>query len=76
MGQGPAQAGGLRLCCDCGANTAPAENRRGRWEHFIVHDDVWAAAGMAHDGGYLCVGCIEARLGRVLRADDVGLSDE
>jgi hypothetical protein len=41
----------------------------------MVHDHVWAEAGMplselAGDGLYLCVGCLEERLGRVLtRAD-------
>jgi hypothetical protein len=45
----------------------------------MVKDDVWAAAGMppydetqepGERGGYLCIGCLEARLGRTItRAD-------
>ena len=38
----------------------------------MVHDAVWAAAGMptATPSGFLCVGCLERRLGRRLRPDD------
>ena len=53
----------------------------GTLEQFIVKDDVWIAAGMTPGkvdpktyvlvgGGFLCVGCIEARLGRRLTIDD------
>lgn len=34
----------------------------------MVHNDLWADAGMAD--GYLCVGCLESRLGRCLRSED------
>jgi hypothetical protein len=60
-------------------NTAPAI-WRGRevepalpqsWEFYWVKDKVWAAAGgMVELDGSLCVGCIEARLGRRLRRKD------
>ena len=56
-------------CVDCGVNTCPTEMGP-RAETFMVHDHVWAQAGMTEDGGHLCVGCIEARLGRQLVADD------
>jgi len=36
----------------------------------MVHDAVWTAAGLAKDDGYLCVGCLERRLGRQLVARD------
>ena len=37
----------------------------------MVHDVVWAKAGMDSDGGYLCgIGCLEKRLGRMLRPGD------
>ena len=36
----------------------------------MVHDAVWARAGMYSDGGFLCVGCLEKRLGRTLRPSD------
>jgi len=65
-------------CVDCGMNTAPSI-WRGRevepalpqsWEFYWVKDKVWAAAGMDKLDGSLCVGCIEARLGRRLRRKD------
>ena len=34
----------------------------------MVHDNLWEAAGM--DNGFLCIGCLEARLGRGLTAPD------
>jgi hypothetical protein len=36
-------------------------------EIYTVRDSVWKAAGMAPKGGCLCIGCLEARLGRELR---------
>ena len=36
----------------------------------MVHNSVWAKAGMDRDGGYLCIGCLERRLGRMLRPRD------
>jgi hypothetical protein len=42
--------------------------RLGEW--YMVHDDVWKAAGMETMGGALCIGCLEERLGRDLTADD------
>jgi hypothetical protein len=36
----------------------------------MVRNAIWKAAGMAPDGGYLCIGCLEARLGRKLSARD------
>ena len=36
-------------------------------EYFIVRDDVWP---LASDGGKLCVGCLESRIGRRLTPDD------
>jgi hypothetical protein len=71
------------VCIDCGAATAPCTGRRGcrhvgRWELYMVHDSIWITAGMpfvmvyARDGetGYLCVGCLEGRLGRQLHPQD------
>jgi hypothetical protein len=53
---------GPELCHDCGADTTT--------EYYLVHDQLRASAGMAPDGGFLCVGCIETRLGRELNAAD------
>jgi hypothetical protein len=36
----------------------------------MVHDHLWCAAGMHPDGGFLCIGCLEGRLGRGLCCDD------
>jgi hypothetical protein len=74
-------APGTAICCDCGMDTMPCPSRPGTLEQFIVKDTVWSAAGMPagkidprnHElvgGGFLCVGCIEARLGRRLTIDD------
>jgi hypothetical protein len=42
-----------------------------RSEAYIVHDHVWAKAGMAPGySGCLCVGCLEQRIGRRLRPED------
>jgi hypothetical protein len=47
----------------------------GAWEWYMVTDEVWEEA---HDGehgrGYLCVGCLEKRLGRQLTARDFTLT--
>ena len=69
-------------CVDCGTNTAPAIWRGKQvepalpqsWEFYWVNDKVWAAAGMHELDGSLCVGCIEARLGRRLRPKDFDLT--
>jgi hypothetical protein len=54
-----------RSCCvDCGDNTLKIR------EHFMVHDEVWAKAGMNPNGGMLCIGCLERRIGRKLCRDD------
>jgi hypothetical protein len=66
--------GGLRPrdftapCHDCGTNTLPSSLRApGEW--YLVFDEVWAEAGMPYSG-FLCIGCLEQRLGRRLdRAD-------
>ena len=58
---------------DCGTDTLSA--KPGVFsEFYMVHDRVWEAAGMTlHGGGYLCIGCLERRLGRRLhRADFTG----
>lgn len=52
------------VCVDCAADTAELD------EYYMVHDHVWAQAGMGCHDGMLCIGCIESRLGRTLVADD------
>jgi hypothetical protein len=57
------------ICKDCGTDTTPSEGAR---EDYMVHNELWRAAGMPEeDGGfYLCIGCLEKRLGRELTAED------
>jgi hypothetical protein len=63
------------LCIDCGIDTCPCSGKHGyrhvgRWEHYMVKDALWKRAGLTPDAGYLCIGCLEARLGRELRPSD------
>jgi hypothetical protein len=39
-------------------------------EVYTVRHAVWKASGMKPDGGCLCVGCLEQRLGRKLMPED------
>jgi hypothetical protein len=39
-------------------------------EVYTVRNKVWQAAGMEPWGGCLCIGCLEKRLGRLLRPKD------
>jgi hypothetical protein len=43
-------------------------------EVYHLRDAVWKAAGMAPFDGCLCIGCLEKRLGRQLRATDFDAS--
>ena len=54
------------ICQDCGRDTTPDE--LAGWEWYLVRDELWAEAG--NPSGFLCVGCLERRLGRALRPDD------
>ena len=56
-------------CRDCGVETHNAEC-------YIVEDDVWrSVVPFKTDGGvlYLCIGCLETRLGRKLTPRDFSL---
>jgi len=68
-------------CVDCNMDTAPNDDRRRRGartsEWYMVRDSVWFAAGMPKrepmaksPGDFLCIGCLEARLGRTLTPRD------
>ncbi|HUE34155.1 MAG TPA: hypothetical protein VMQ38_15035 [Mycobacterium sp.] len=57
------------VCVDCEVETMPTEWPR-RAEFYIVTDEVWAASGITPTGGCLCVGCLEARIGRQLTPAD------
>jgi hypothetical protein len=55
-------------CKDCGQRTIGTRKAPGEW--YMVHDELWAQAGMEPLGGWLCVGCLERRLGRRLASAD------
>jgi hypothetical protein len=70
-------------CIDCGMETFPVNSWESAGnggyrinvnlntaENFLLWDDVWVETGLAFDGGSLCVGCTEKRLGRKLKAAD------
>lgn len=48
------------LCVDCQFDTF-------RNEYYMVKDEIWP---IEQDGGMLCVGCLERRIGRELKKDD------
>lgn len=48
-------------CQDCDVCTNDLD------EYYMVRDDIWP---LAPNGGMLCIGCLEARLGRELNAAD------
>jgi hypothetical protein len=68
------------ICVDCGTDAWPCTGRRGcrhigKWEYYMVHNSVWKSAGMpvkkvGKHSGYLCIGCLETRLGRKLCGSD------
>jgi hypothetical protein len=47
------------LCVDCRKDTKGSE-------YYRVEDEVWAASGLAPNGGMLCLACLEGRIGRPL----------
>jgi hypothetical protein len=52
----------LFRCVDCG------EDKDG--EYYTVPDGLWAASGLATNGGMLCLACLERRVGRPLVPED------
>jgi hypothetical protein len=52
-------------CRDCRIETLPIDWGY-RAEFYMVHDEVWTQAGMGEGDEYLCVACLERRLGRQL----------
>lgn len=50
-------------CADCGASTLHGH------EYYMLRTKVWAATRV-RKRAMLCVGCVEHRLGRLLRPDD------
>lgn len=58
-------------CIDCDLELMPDTPPGSHdWQRYMVTDEVWAAAGMEPAGGWLCIPCLEARLGRPLTGYD------
>ncbi len=51
------------ICLDCRENTSKMK------EHYFVRTALWMDA-VGQESGMLCVGCLEARMGRTLTPDD------
>jgi hypothetical protein len=51
-------------CVDCEKDTSESGEYYGVWE------EVWAASGLAPDGGMLCLACLEGRIKRPLTMAD------
>lgn len=49
-------------CIDCGIDTKAVN------EYYMVQDELWEAHGPVR--GMLCIGCLEARIGRQLTPAD------
>jgi hypothetical protein len=72
-------------CMDCGTDTTPCRDARRcphhkrhrckhnsplPWEWYMVEDHIWTLVAGPGARGFLCIGCLERRLGRPLNADD------
>jgi hypothetical protein len=56
-------------CRDCRVDTLDMPGAYS--EYYMVHDHVWAQAGMTPLGGFLCLACLSRRLGRPLSGRDL-----
>src|ERR1700730_9185858 len=66
------------ICKDCGMRTTPSIGKRvfrhiRCWEYYMFQNKLWAAAGMKKKG-FLCIGCLEDRIGRRLTPRDFTVS--
>ncbi len=59
---------------DCGSATVPFVLAEGSAEWYMVKSEVWQGAGMTSREGFLCIGCLEIRLGRFLHSGDFTIS--
>lgn len=72
-------------CADCGKDTTPCLRRRGcrhgrQWEWYMVWPALWELAWrnspartadqFGVSNGFLCIGCLQQRIGRLLTAAD------
>ena len=54
-------------CADCGVDTTPED---GPWEYYMVHPGLWERATKDQPARYLCIGCLESRIGARLTPGD------
>jgi hypothetical protein len=60
------------FCRDCDTNLMPNTPLGSKdWQRYMVHDQVWADAGMDQLGGWLCIPCLETRIARPLTGADL-----
>jgi hypothetical protein len=69
------ELGSPTSCSDCAADVTPYDDdgrpSENGWEWYMVHDHVWDAAHAGRPlARYLCVGCLEQRLGQRLTPED------
>lgn len=58
-------------CADCGMETNHFNtDDRFDSEWYMVKNEIWAAATAERPANFLCVGCLERRIGRKLTPDD------
>jgi hypothetical protein len=70
----PGAKGRIALCEDLDTKGKSRARFDYRTEVYRVHDTVWKRAKMSPHDGCLCIGCLEKRLGRKLKAKDFDLS--
>lgn len=54
-------------CTDCAVDTLDIKDGP---EYYMVRADIWAAVTETKPAEFLCVGCLEERLGRQLTSED------
>jgi len=55
-------------CADCGVDTTPWADGEptGPWEYYMVRNELWEQATASTPARFLCIGCLEFRIGREL----------
>jgi len=71
-----AERGAPSACADCGTDTTPYDGDgrpvAGGWEWYMLRQELWdAIVTEARPARFLCLGCVEGRLGRPVQRDDL-----
>jgi hypothetical protein len=56
------------LCKDCGKATMRTPDFMD--EYYMITEELWAMTGLKPHDGFLCITCLEKRIGRQLTSDD------